>query len=103
MHICYFFESLVHLELCRVPTVNSLKVTNSTGIGTAQDALRLAQLNYNYLFPLGMIITQKNGKHWNWQMIDRNVREKQRNERSRKIIGMVFLDNFQRYTEKFKY
>jgi len=31
--------------------VNSLKVTNSTGIGTTQDALRLAQLNYNYLFP----------------------------------------------------
>ena len=93
----------MHLELCRIPMVNSLEVTNSTGIGTTQDALRLAQLNYNYLFPLGMIITQKNGKHWNWQMIDRNVREKQRNERSRKIIGMVFLDNFQRHTEKFKY
>jgi len=41
----------VHLELCRIPMVNSLEVTNSTGIGTTQDALRLAQLNYNYLFP----------------------------------------------------
>jgi len=47
-----------------------------------------------------MIITQKNGKHWNWQMIDRNVREKQRNERSRKIIGMVCLDNFLRDTQR---